>query len=278
MTEPTPPLLDLRQRGWRQGSVLPHGLAVDLSNQLPVGEPLGPEDRIVVISHDCDITHGSIEKEPLAELIVARRISTAPVGDRVFTRSPRLLEFEGYMGDEHGTYRVSAAERMFIPRDRLAGVDPAGALGTEPPDLLVAWLTNRYIRSAFPDAFNERLGPNQRDIKRLLKTGAEHLHSIYIRVDDEELPPETPYRLIVRGTMLQIDFPVPERRLSAQKAFDGLIALLASCEGIEIADEALVSETEISLDDVRLMKRWSTHDSLSLRDERDALPRIDPSH
>jgi hypothetical protein len=230
-----------------------------------------------VISHDCDITHRSIDKEPFAELIVARRISTEPAGDRVLLRSPRLLEFEGHVGDEHATYRVSAAERLFVRRERLAGIDPVGPLGTEPPDLLVAWLANRYIRSAFPDAFNERLGPNQREIKRLLKTGAEHLHSIYIRVDDEELPPETPYRLIIRGTMLQIDFLVPERRLSAQKAFDSLIALLATCEGIEIADEALVSETEISLDDVRLMKRWSTHDSLSLRDERDALPRIDPS-
>ena len=180
------------------------------------------------------------------------------------------------MDNEHANYRVSAAERLFVPRERLAGIDPEGPLGTEPPDLLVAWLANRYIRGAFPDAFNERLGPNQRDIKRLLKTGAKHLHSVYIRVDDEELPPETPYRLIVRGTMLQVDFIVEERRQSAQEAFDGLIALLATCEGIEIADEALVSETEISLDDVRLMKRWSTHDSLSLRDERDALPRIDP--
>lgn len=77
--------------------------------------------------------------------------------------------------------------------------------------------------------------------------------------------------------MLESDFAVPERRIRAQQAFDGLVAALGACPGIEVVDDALVSETEISLHDIRIMKRWSVHDSLSLRSEGEAYARIEPT-
>lgn len=278
MTDPTPaaPVLDLRLRGWRQGSLVPRDLALKLSALVPVAGTLGPDDHMIVISHDCDITHDDIDKEPLAELIVVREITGRPAGDRVFMRSPRVLEFEAHVRDEQRLFRVSAFERCFFPRTRLVGMEPAGQLQTQPPDLLVAWLTNRYIRRAFPDAFNERLRPKRREIKQPLKTSGEHLHSVYLVVDDDELPPEVSYRLVIRGTMLEVDFAVPERRLAAQRALDGLVAALAACDGIEVVDDALVSEAEITLDEVRAMKRWSVYDSLSLRREEEASVRIEP--
>jgi hypothetical protein len=244
---------------------------------MPLDEPFGDQDAMVVVTHDCDICHEDIAKEPSAELIVLRRIQARPSGERTFMRNPRLLELEARVGEDTAYFRVKAYERWFVPRERLVGVDPAGYLSTHPPDLLVAWLTNRYIRRGFPDAFNERLRPNRKEIEQRLRTGGEHLNAIYLVVEDEELPAEVPYRLIVRGTMLDIDYGVVERRTSAQQAFDGLVAALSGCDGVEVVDDALLSEVDISLHEVRLMKRWSVYDSLSLRVEDEAYARIEPS-
>ncbi|MFN8519582.1 MAG: hypothetical protein U0667_09420 [Chloroflexota bacterium] len=273
---PPSPVLDLRARGWRQGSIPPQDLAVELC-RLTALAPLATDDHLVVISHDCDICHPDIAKEPDAELIVVRRLPARPSGDWTFMRSPRVLEFEAQVGGQSQSFRVAASERLVVPRTRLVGVDPAAHLETQPPDLLVAWLTNRYIRRAFPDAFNDRLRAKRKDIERPLKGSGEHLHSIYLLIDDDELSPDVSYRLVVRGTMLESDFAVPERRIRAQQAFDGLVAALGACPGIEVVDDALVSETEISLHDIRIMKRWSVHDSLSLRSEDEAYARIEPT-
>ena len=142
---------------------------------------------------------------------------------------------------------------------------------------MVAWLTNRYIRRAFPDAFNERLRTHRKDIERPLKSGGDHLNAIYLVIEDEELPAGVPYQLVVRGTMLDDDYGVVERRTRAQVAFDGLVAALNACDGVEVLDDALVSEAEISLHEIRLMKRWSVYDSLSLRVEDEASARIEPA-
>jgi hypothetical protein len=271
------PVLDLRLRGWRQGSILPRNLALEFSAVMPLEEVLGADDHLVVLSHDCDICHVDLAKEPTAELIAVHRIAARPAGDRAFMRNPRVLEFEARVGGQTLTFRVAASERGFVQRALLAGVDPAGQLVTHPPDLLVAWLTNRYIRRAFPDAFNERLRSKRRDVERPLKEHGEYLHSVFLVIGDEELPADVPYRLVVRGTMLEEDFVVPERRTEAQQAFDGLVAALDACAGIEVVDDALVSEAEVSLHDVRLMKRWSVYDSLSLRGEDEAYARIEPT-
>lgn len=74
-----------------------------------------------------------------------------------------------------------------------------------------------------------------------------------------------------------VHFAVAERRIEAQRVFDGLVAALDACEGVEVVNDALVSEAEVSLDEIRVMKRWSIFDSLSLRDEEEAVPRVEPT-
>lgn len=270
-------MLDLLAQGWRQGSVLPIELARELAAFANLTLPLGSGDLLVVLSHDCDICHRDIEKEPWAELLAVREIPQGPAGDMVFMRNPRVLEFVGRLGASERSFRASASERGFAPRGRLAGIAPGAHLITQPPDLLAAWLSNRYIRSAFPDAFNERIDPALKGIARKLKAHGDALYSIYLLMEDEELPLDTPYHLVVRGTMLSGDFAVHERRVQAQLALGGLVAALSGCRGIEVIDDALVSEAEISLDEIRPMKRWNAHDSLSLATERDASSRIDPA-
>lgn len=269
--------LDLCAQGWRQGSVLPRDLALDLSTEANFAVALAALDLLVLVSHDCDICQGDIDKEPWAELLVIRGITRRPLGDRSYMKSPRVLEFEAHVGTSTGFYRVSASERWFAPRERLSGSSPSGHLGTQPHDLIPSWLSRRYIRQAFPDAFNDRLKAASKDIARHLSApGGDSLYAIFLVLDDEEFPPETEYRVVLRGTMLEADFADHVRRTEAQLALDGVASAMDGCAGIVVTDSALVPESEVTLHDVRLMKRWDPFDSLSLPDESDAASRVRP--
>ena len=52
------------------------------------------------------------------------------------------------------------------------------------------------------------------------------------------------------------EFSDAERRERAQQALDAMEERLQSCTGIEIVEASLVSEADVSLDDLRQMERF----------------------
>ena len=260
-------MLDLCSSGWRQGSVLPGSLAEELVSFTPATVDLTERDFVVVVSHDCDVCQPDLSKEPWVDLIVVRTLGRSVDGGLTFGKNPRLLEFDAEVEGRHITGRVSAAERWLAPRERLATSTPSGHLRTSPDNLIASWLGGRYVREAFPDEFNRRCEPIARELRRVLGSRAQDLNAIYLVMDDAELPVGTDYILVMRGTMLDERYRTTDRRNAAQLALDSTAALLSRCEGIDVVEAALVSEAEISLHDVRVMKRWSPFDTLSLPGE-----------
>jgi hypothetical protein len=257
-------VLNLCSSGWRQGSILPSSLAADLAAFSPARIELIATDLVVVFSHDCDLCQPVRSKEPWVDLVLVHTLDRGVDGGLTLGKNPRVLEFEAEVDERPLVGRISAADRWLAPRELLAAMGPAGHLATIPAGLIPSWLSGRYIREGFPAEFNRRLEAIAPELRQVLKANGMDLEAIYLVMDDVELPTETTYVLVMRGMMRAERYGVAERRISAQQAMDSLAAMLSRCVGIEVADWSLVSEAEISLHDVRVMKRWSPFDTLSL--------------
>lgn len=91
-------------------------------------------------------------------------------------------------------------------------------------------------------------------------------------LEDVELPNDQTYRLVVWATMKSENYQDEAKREKAQKVVGEIESTLTQCEGIDVDEVMLITEQEITLDQLRLLKRWD-FDSLSLAGESvDELP------
>lgn len=240
----------VRRNGWRQGSIA----GADLIEALrPNGsEPPIENSRLIVVSHDCDVVNLSFEKEPRVEAIWALPVGTAD-GNLTRGKNSRLLQLEiPNLGGR--AIELAASDRFALDRRLLAEFSPGGALELSQKRLLGSWLAKRYDRAALPDAFNRRLP--QKSLKRTLERGANHIRELFVAIVDEELADDAVYEIALRAVMGVDDFENTQRRTEAQACLDELVGHLGQVAGIEILSEALLSEAEITLDDIRSLKRW----------------------
>lgn len=156
---------------------------------------------------------------------------------------------------------------------------PKHALQAHAPDIdrrldtterrcLAQWLGKRYVRAAFPDAFNDRVRPaTSRLRKHLKKTGGALIGGLYVLLNsDDELPDDVPYEMVLRGVMRVEDHESPEKREQALATMKAVAAELGRLPDIELSDWELVSAAEMSLDDLDYFQRWD-YDDLSDRTE-----------
>ena len=82
-----------------------------------------------------------------------------------------------------------------IPRELLLQEVPQGQLADKERRLIAEWLAKRYIRAAFPTAFDLRWRTKMRPWQRLLRRHSEWLQGVYLRLNTlAELPEGAPYR------------------------------------------------------------------------------------
>lgn len=299
------------ENGWHQGAILPPSLVAALvaDHQFPTaivarGEVrrgwlgwfftawkqakarqrsailLNPgSDCWMVISQDCDLLQAEWSKEPYVEIL---RIRLAREDEHLpqWLTNPRDIQFSDPPTERKHRYVSSVHDRMRIDRTYLADCrpDPTRTFDRENVSRVCRWITRRYVRAAFPDAFNERA---KRALESLTKKTSELskegdlLTGIYMLVTEAELRPDEDYRVAVWGTMRVQDFEHPGRHQVAQKILNLLESTLGVCQGIEFVDCQLKSEQDVTLDHLHTWKRWD-FDVLSLRPKHknDALPAV----
>lgn len=248
----------IAQLGWRQGCILPVDMVRNLQESSEKGLPrnINELDLLIVVSHDCDVTNSSFEAEPDAEFILARCVPIETKNASLFSgRNPRRFQF---LVQSEQLYEISIHDRFLIPRQLLThnAPDVERKLIKDLVKQICLWLSKRYFRAAFPDSFNNRIKKAQDKIRpKLQKTGQE-ITAIYISVSDEELESDQVYEIDIRATMQCEAYENIDLRRRAQEIIDLIGSKLNECEGIEVLDSSIVSEAEVSIDDLRILKRW----------------------
>ena len=200
------------RRGWRQGTVMGPATASLARKNAPTVLDVRCSDLLIVASHDCDVLNPSIEKEPFVEVLAARQVGeVGPM--QMLGRNPRTLEFTVVDGDHLIALSCSAHRRWSVPRELLLEGEPRLTLPYRERRLVAEWLAKRYIRAAFPSAFDERWRGNLRAWQKLLQRWSEWVQGVYLRLSTlAELGDDDPYHCDVlvavpQGAAANEDWP-----------------------------------------------------------------------
>jgi len=262
-----------RETDWRQGDLLTCESAAELGL---VGSA-NQENRVIVITHDCDLLH---ESERCVEVIVAKVVKK--VDSRYsYAKNPRQLHLDYNKGTNTASLilELRHADRRSVPKDDFAVravKDKSRALPDDAKRTLKQWLAARYGRPAFPNAFEERLrkGKVDRRIAEILEPDAKHLVGLFFDLGKQrgaEAVEGEPYALSV-SVVYDATEGSNEARVSAERVATRLRELFEATYGRpdvanEIALDACeaVADTRLTLADLRRVDHWRL-EYVSLRD------------
>ena len=244
---------DIKDQGWRQGSVLPAELASHLA--APRFSAWGPDDCAVLLSQDCDVVHGSYGVEPTVELIRAGVASAEDAAIR-HGRNPRHLQIETATGV---LLNLSVHDRWVVARSELESHAPDSLLSVDGGSLhvLVAWIAKRYTRHALPDAFNERRSPATKKIEKELKKNGKLITGLFLAISpNEECPADKSYSISLRVTAARETLVKKSVELDLVRTTKQIADALDACDGIAVVNHELVSEAAFTLADLQYFQRW----------------------
>jgi hypothetical protein len=250
--------------GWRQGSVLPPELALQVTPVLQgYAAPTDgwPSTRhYIVVSQDCDVVQGDFTKEPLVEVVLATK--KKPFDPYRSLRNPRVLHLE--LSDEATSSEVSveiqAGRRGYIAHELLLNSSPASVAADENAVLeIAAFLARRYQRNARPELFDRRLGDAIKQLEELLADEVPngHIFDVLFAIEpkSEDVREDEPYVVKVYG-VLKDRFDVFEKDEATRTAMDSISRsiwdILLPCDGLDVDAVSIVGRSEI---DIRLRER-----------------------
>jgi hypothetical protein len=245
--------------GEERGSQIRQGLLgwvhVSDAGENPV--PVATGTLALVVSHDCDLV--SAEEEDV-EFLRADLVDTCD-GNLTYGKNPRWLQVALPDGS---CVSAKMKDRFRVPRDHIASVVERWQFEGRDLYTLQRWMAGRYSRSAFPDVFNDRRRPAKDAIKRILSRGAHSLSGLYIAITDKELEDEQDYEIVLVGAVPVDAYSDSAVRISAEKVVADVALQLQSQPGIVVSDFMALSESNISLNDLVVLKRLD-FDDLSVR-------------
>jgi hypothetical protein len=252
---------------WRQGSLIPDEL-IQQTRSIGSGIAGSPAEGSfhIVVTQSCDLVNKSLEDEPWCEVMKLRAIPKTE-SLRENGRNPRFLHF--YIEQQGITTpcEVAAKDRLFLPRKILATVPPLTTVEVSEQELksLTDWISQRYSRPALPSAFNRRLRPQGKSLKRLVEKGHHLFRDFFLRISSfGELADDKPYLLKLLLVAHQEAF---DSDAAAVRTFAAdLEKMLKSCAGIEVVDVKIQTDTETSLRAVDDYLPWDDFDYLTDRD------------
>lgn len=251
-----------RETPWRQGHVLCARAcaALELLHHADAGATC-----VIVISHDCDLANEDLQAEPDVEVIIGRVVSAAH-GNYSWGKSPRRLHLPMQHDGAMVTVELDATSKRLVPKSRLAGFEPNGMfiLDGKGIDVLRSWLSARYKRAAFSDAFVRRMQTTKVD-EKLAKKLAPHgmlISFVYFELDGGQMlerPNGEPYEL----SIVLVYHPGDDADSSANAADELAEAVQEVCQArledkteIIIKNCIAISEDDIPVSRARALTHW----------------------
>ena len=239
----------LRRLGWHQGALIPVPADSRLADLLPPGT-----GHAVVASQDCDIVAPS-STESAVDLLPAV-MGTNPESDLLYGKNPRRL----CLALVNGRFATTDIRSRVTVDKRLLDDIPPLSEGPGPRErkLLAKWLAKRYVRPAFPDAFNGRLRMVRAKLEALSKKAeGKHVTAILMMLDtEEELADDVAYHVVVWLACRSNSVGEPKIRVGLERYAQAFAEVMASCGGINVAEYEVKPHVDITLEDLDAMKRF----------------------
>jgi len=186
---------------WRQGNFLTADAMASLKlvpgfdRALHVG---------VVVSHDCDIARRP-DAEPAVEVIVGCRVNwdRKKYGNYTHSKNPRRLVLPAKEAGTDVGIDLKATEKRSVLKAALGSHAPHETLLLDPAGVITLqhWLAFRYLRSGFPDAFNEFLTKTTKagsHLEEILERRGHHILRVFFKVVERKEPEDPPFTLSIR--------------------------------------------------------------------------------
>jgi hypothetical protein len=261
----------IKQRGWRQWSFVSPRDVQSVLRGTPGGAglpELAKDARLLVVSQSCDLVHDCYASEPVAEAYLCEPLApdAQPNGNHTAGKNPRELHVSFAADGAAHWYRIHSNGRVLLPRHALAGVDPDPSLVVPDPSVRVLqrWIINRVVRTAFPDAFNQRTRRARGKQEDRLKKAGTHLLGLYVSVSSwEELGDDEVYEIDFVG-LIGEGLEEGERQ-GLVKALGDIAAAYEKSDGVSVLDYRVEGEDEAPMSLLRTHRLFPL-DYLSLRD------------
>lgn len=192
--------------GWSQFSVFNHTSSPRLYEAIP--EQLKKQSYYyIVLSHPCSLLHYDLELEPNLEVVVAKPIDVVD-GNCTYGKNPRKLhiEIEG-LGQN---FELEQRDRCLVNREHIDKCNPAEiTLEYSVARAICVWVVNRYMSSAFPDAFETRVSKSKSKLRKLFSSViGQKCRSVYIILNEplRDLEETEDYQLRIFFTLSSLDF------------------------------------------------------------------------
>jgi hypothetical protein len=256
-----------RNTPWRQGFLLPAEAIESIGLSHPESQT---ETLVIVATHDCDLTQLP-DREPTIEVVVGRKIQNLE-GNFTHAKNSRTLHIE-FENNEPLLAEFSSTEKRIIPKNVLLNYEPESNASLSPAAKATfqAWLASRYRRSAFPDAFENRLKEAKlhEKITKAVKPLGNMITAVFFDVDEgrevARTEPDDVYALdIILLYATEPDFDAAEK--AAESAKDAINrAFKAKLQDpqsgrwkyIELRYIDAISEEALSYRQAKLWKKWS---------------------
>lgn len=255
----------VKDNGWRQGSFLPS----EMVQALAAEHGYHDSTHAIVVSQDCDVTHGDLEFEPFAEILFLHPLPSLNPG-MTDGKSSRLLHLDAFEGTEQKCFSTQPWNQMRIRREVLATAYPDTSLAIKPGTLkgLIRWVADRYTRTGFPDEFVKRMEKIDEGVKKLMKREGQAFWRILLALDPlDEINSETNYHVDCVCAVWPEFWDDEKKQAKAIKAGEDLGNLIKSCDGISLDKNIEVATTdEIPLSYLHHYRSWDVFNFLSHRD------------
>ena len=268
----------LKPAGWKQGRVIAAADVAAIRDSFVSADcafAWPPDPVVLVCSQTCDLIHDRLEAEPCVECVVGEFIEQ-PHPQKARNQNPRELDVAVIRDGQARYARFLMRRRVILPRELLLDRAPCAVTDIEPASLaiFVRWLRDRYARTALPDAFDRRIDNKARKKMEAALRQAPALLDLYIALNPiAELADGQEYSCSLLGAVSAQSREDPAQLQKAVDAVSKVAVLLGKCPGITMNEDAVKSEDEITLGDLRIFRRFG-FEYLSLDDEAHAVPEL----
>lgn len=263
----------LIESGWRQGVLLaPNDAQLKEHAHYKIRE----NDRLLIVSQTCDLVHGSFDNEPWFEVLCLHPLSREPDGSYLGGKNSRRIEFStASPGTEPGNWYALPHERHLIDRQLLIDdLDPSAAIDDQTLKMVLAWLSRRYTRTAFPEAFVKRVDARKGPIGKKFSRLNPLVTNVYIRLSPfKELEDGNKYTVELMLVMDAATFDDEEKYKACDSIRKQLEGQLKKCAGVIVENVSIESSANVTIEELKGYLEWD-YSYLSFRDPDNAATSI----